>query len=117
MATAADPGRPPFRRDQTTPARQAAPGLPGLRMRQPAELDDDGRGGAAAAARERAARLSDVLPIVDEAEDSWPVPCGPSRCHPATRSRCSARAPGASARVRLAAARRLPRCAVVWTSA
>jgi MFS family permease len=59
----------------------------------------------------------DVVPVADEAEDSWPVPCGPSRCRPETRSRCSARAPGASARAVLAAARRLPRCAVVWTSA
>jgi hypothetical protein len=55
--------RPPSsRRDQTTPARQAAPGLPGLRMRRAAELDDDGRGGAAGAARERAAAHQTFYP-------------------------------------------------------
>lgn len=56
--------RPPrkTRRDRTTPARQAAPGLPGLRMRWAAELDDDGRGGAAGAARERAAARQTFYP-------------------------------------------------------
>jgi hypothetical protein len=40
----------------------AAPGLPGLRMRWAAELDDDGRGGAAGAARERAAAHQTFYP-------------------------------------------------------
>jgi hypothetical protein len=102
--------------DATRPLALSSPGLPGLRMRWAAELDDDGRGGAAGAARERAAARQTFYPLSTR-EDSWPVPCGPSRCRPETRSRCSARAPGASARVGLAAARRLPRCAVVWTSA
>ena len=43
--------------------RQAAPGLPGLRMRWAAELDDDGRGGAAGAARERAAAHQTFYPL------------------------------------------------------
>src|SRR5690242_1541740 len=82
----------------------------------PPELDDDERGGAAGApvSGQPLVRCSTHCRrgggFLARPTRTISLPSG-------TRSRCSARAPGASARAGLAAARRLPRCAAVWTSA